>query len=121
MKIVLDGIIEGQKILADKSIKFNFVTQEIDSKHAGELYGLSGQYCKILISDSNITQDEESAVEETHMQGGKKKTRSGRLRSVMFVVWKNSDLKNKVEFETYYANEMERLINEYKEKIESES
>lgn len=34
--------------------------------------------------------------------------------------WKNSDLKNKVEFETYYANEMERLINEYKEKIESE-
>lgn len=118
MKIILDGIVESISSRADGSLKIVFGTQEIESKQAGELFELRGKYAKALLTDANITQDEEAAVEDTFIQGGKKKTKSGRLRAILFVVWKNSNLKNTIKFEDFYSTEMEMLIDKYKEKLE---
>lgn len=118
MKIVLDGILESVGTRADGTLKVVFGTQEIEPKQAGDLMGLTGKYSKLLLSDTNITQAEETAVDEAYIQGGKKKSKSGRLRSVMFVVWKNSGLKDQVTFENYYSAEMEKLIDVYKSKLE---
>lgn len=118
MKIVLDGLVESISSRADGSVKIVFGTQEMDPKQAGDLFQLRGKYSKLLMSDSNITHEEEIAVDETSIKDGKKKTKSARLRNIIYVVWNMSALKNKMPFEVYYNTEMERLIDEFKAKLE---
>lgn len=117
MKIVLAGLLENISTRADGSVKLTFGTQEIESKEAGELFQLRGKYSKILLSDTNVSTAEEEAVDQTYIQSGKK-SKSNRLRATMFVVWNKSNFKNIIPFEQYYNDEMEKLITDYKSKIE---
>lgn len=119
MKIVLAGLLENISSRADGSIKLTFGTQEIEPQQAGELFQLRGQYSKLLLSNTNIEPDEEAAMDEAYIKDGRKRTKAGRLRSTFFVIWnKSKEIKNTVSFETFYNDEMEKLIEAAKERIE---
>lgn len=119
MKIVLAGLLENISTRADGSVKLTFGTQEIEAKEAGELFQLRGQYSKILLSNTNIEPDEESAMDEAYIKDGRKKTKAGRLRSTFYVIWnKSKAIKNTISFETFYNDEMEKLIETAKARIE---
>lgn len=120
MKIILAAILENISTRSDGSIKIALATQEIAPNQAGELFQLRNQYCKILISNSNITAIEEKLVDEEKI-GNEKKTKSQaqRLRGVIFRV---HELKNmNIPFEDFYKYEMEMLIGKYKDELNEAS
>lgn len=117
MKIILEGVIEGLSTRNDGSVKVSFVTQELDPSTGGNLFQLRNKFCKALFSDSNITPIEEELVDNTELRGGKKaKSPSQRLRAVMYRIHEQQGIP--VEFEKWYASEMETLIEQYKNALE---
>ena len=116
-KIVLSGTLEGISTRHDKTFKIVFGAQEIDKSHVSELFEMVNNYCKILISDTNISAPEEILIDEVKIQDGRKlKTKSQRLRAVLFRYFEQ--VKPDVEFEKFYDEKMEALIEHFKSKLE---
>lgn len=113
MKIILDGIMEGLRTRADGSVSISFGTQELDSSKAGQLFQLRGGYCKVLFSNTNITNLEEEAVDAVPVVGTKKpKSPSQRLRAVLYRLHEQSS--STLDFEEYYRVQMEGIIETFK-------
>lgn len=118
MKIILESILETISTRVDGTLKLTLSTQEIDSSKAGELFQLRGKFCKVLLSDSNITKLEEELVDSTPLASGKKnKSASQRLRAVLFRL-NEANGGNEETFEQFYKSELERIIEHYKAKLE---
>jgi len=117
MKIVLAAVVEKISTKVDGTITIGISTQELDPTQAGQVFGLRGQFCKVLLSDSNITHLEEELIDQEVMASGKKnKTPSQRLRNALFVLFEQKG--TDIEFEQFYTNEMEKIISHYKSKLE---
>jgi hypothetical protein len=115
-KIVLGAVVEGISTRSDGSFKIVVGTQEIDRSQVADLFALTNRFCKVLITDRNISPIEEQLVENERIHGGKKaKTPAQRLRSVMFRIHEQQGLSQ--EFDQFYGNEMERLIDQYKQSL----
>jgi hypothetical protein len=116
MKLILPGTIEGISTRQDGTIKIVLGTQELDSALAGNLFQLRNKYVKCLLSDSNITDLEASLIDSEPIKNGKKvKSPSQRLRAVLFKV--HEDQRIPTPFDDWYNNEMERLIDHYKNSL----
>lgn len=117
-KIVATAILEGISTRQDKSFKVVLGTQEIDKSKVADLFSLVNQFCKILITDNNVVQDlDEQLVEGIKVQATKKtKSHSQRLRNVIWRLWEANGAKG--SFDEYYANQMERIIDNYREALE---
>jgi len=118
MKLILSGTIESLNSRnSDHSWVLKIATQELTSG-LNELNELmkSGGFCKILLSNGNITNVEAELVESTGIVKPKGKTPSARLRAVLYRVWENEG--GDVEFETWYASKMETLIQHFKDKLD---
>lgn len=116
MKIVFPGIIEKIATRVDKTVSISIGSQEITNDDAGRLFQMRGNYCKILLSDDNITTLEEEMISATPVTGTKKKTQSARLRAVFFRLHEQSGLQ--ISFDDFYNTEMERLIEHFKSKLQ---
>lgn len=116
MKIILDGCLEGLTTRTDNSVVLKFSTQELDSSKAGELFQLRNKYCKVLISDSNISTLEAELVDGAKLVGEKKKTPSQRLRAVLFRLHEQSGLQT--PFDDYYTSEIGRIVEHFKTKLQ---
>lgn len=117
MKIVLSAVLENLSTRNDGSIKLVFATQEMDSAMAGQVFQFRNKFCKVLISDSNITPLEEKLIDEENVQDGKKiKTQSQRLRAVLFRLHEQTS--PQIDFDTWYKEKMESIIEHYKTKLE---
>ena len=100
---------------ADKSLRLSIVTPELSVTERAEFMELQGELLQaIFIPEEHQT--EEMKV-EADLDG---KSPSERQRNVMFVYWKKmSDLgKIKDDFSLWYRNNLEYIIEKYKEKIE---
>ena len=117
MKLVLESIVDGISTLKDGSLKVVLSTQEVDSSTAASLFNFRNKFCKVLISDSNISSLEEELVDSTQLVAGKKpKSESSRLRAVLFRYHEQSN--SEAEFENFYKNEMNKIIEHYKSKLD---
>lgn len=116
MKLVIVGTVETLGTRADGTIKINFGTQEMDADSAGKLFHFRGKYCKMLLSDTEITELEANLIDAEKIEGTKKKTQSQRLRACLYRAWEQSGLS--IEFDDYYRTEMERFIETVKSKLE---
>ena len=109
----------------DKSVSMTFITQleqstddfmQIDKilNDSGVLYFKSG---------GNLTIEEVKSLEDTEIEV-EGKTKSQRLRNVLYVFWKQlidskelDDVKPNQTFNDFYSNEMEKIIEHYKNKL----
>jgi len=103
----------------DRSISMTFITQleqsSIDLMQIDELVNDSGViYFK---SSGNLTQEEITELEnvEVEVEG---KTKSQRLRNVLYIYHKQT--KSDKSFNDFYADEMERIIKHFRNKLDSE-
>lgn len=118
MKIILSGLLENISTRNDGTIKFTFGCNEMDASQAGQLFQLRGKFSKCLISDSNITEMETKLIDEQQIENTNKvKKPSQRLRATLYRVWEQS--KSEQDFDTYYNNQMEILINHFKAKLDA--
>lgn len=116
-KIVYTAILENISTRSDGTIKLTLGCNEMGSSDAGILFQLRNKYLKCLMSDNNISPVDENILVETQLQDGKKvKSKSQRLRAVLFRVWEQSGIP--IEFDDFYNTEMEKIIEHFKTKLE---
>lgn len=117
MKTIFTGILENISTRSDGSLKITVGSQEMDATDAGNLFVLRNKFLKILLSDNNISPMEETLIDEQKLKDGKKvKTKSQRLRAVLFRVWEHAD--SNLDFDTWYDEEMEKIISHFKTKLD---
>lgn len=118
MKIIIDCTIEAISSRVDGTINVKIGTQELDSTNAGNLFALRGKYCKVLISDSNISELEAELVDAQALVAGKKmKTPSQRLRAVLYRLREQENEGDVTDFDNWYGLEMNKIIDHYKSKL----
>ena len=101
----------------DKSVSFTFITSlEQTSEEFIEMDRLLGDTGIVYFkADGNLTQEEIDAIEEIDIEV-EGKTKSQRLRNVLYVYHKESAMENR--FSEFYADEMEKIIQHYKNKLD---
>ncbi len=106
--------------MASGGVRIVVDTAELtDNEELAKLFQLKkGQRGWFLFKSSEIAQDDLNLEELPTIvaEEGEKKTPSERLRGVLFVYWKNVK-GGKGDFNGFYRNVIEQLINMYKEKL----
>lgn len=112
MSLVLAGIIGNIRSRKDGSWVVSLELQEMpDSNQRAELTGYLNQYVKTLITSENVlSADVKKAVEELEIEE-EGKTQSQKLRNVIYKIW---EAKKDGNFDTFYKDFMQRIINKLK-------
>jgi hypothetical protein len=118
MKLVIPAILESFRSLKDKSISLNFSTQEPTAEQI-QAIGLNSQkYGYLVFSGTKLTDEQLNEIDKAKNDlYDSSKTPSKRLRSVLYV-WFEKDNKGFKTFEDFYLHQMERVINNVKEKLD---
>lgn len=99
----------------DGSIKVTVETQELNGSDMAELFSYRN-----LLGYITFTPNAESVVDvPKEIVEDNSKSPSQRLRSVLFISWKQSDKKFDT-FSQYYTVQMERIINQIKDRLDKE-
>lgn len=99
---------------ADRSGTLKFVTRELDNEEFVELREYRGLEGWLMFGlDKEEVESADVPSERPEIIG---KTPSQRLRSILFVHWKQGA--RKMSFEEYYRASMEKLINKLKEGLQ---
>lgn len=110
--------------MASGGVRIVVDTAELtDNEELAKLFKLKkGQRGWFLFKSSEIVQDDLNLEELPAIatEEGEKKTPSERLRGVLFVYWKNVK-GGKGDFNGFYRNVIEQLIDMYKEKLPPQS
>ena len=117
MAIVRSVILEGATRKKDKSVSLRFTTSlEQSSEEFMEIDKVLDSHGILYFSDrDNLTQQEIDEIEKVDIEI-EGKTKSQRLRNVLYVLWTQSD-KEKTKSE-FYAQKMEEIIEHFKSKLE---
>ncbi len=115
--IVLNATVENLSTRADRTVKIVIGTQE--NVKAAELFALQGQLVTVGISTNGLKPDEiellrTSKFEIDDIPDGK--SPSQRLRNTLFRNWEQAN-GGYSDFNLYYLNKMETIINHYKSKL----
>lgn len=115
-KISLPVIFNKMTPRADKSWKLEFETRELFGKDVQELADRLGSEGWIVHS-ANDDIELADIPEVTADAGLEGKTPSQRLRNSLYVLWEQRG-KPTGDFDTYYLNQMNRLIETIKSRLE---
>ena len=110
--------VDNVRTLKDGSFRITFETQEIPNpEEVAKLFELKKQGLGwVLFKAATITPEDIPAYDPATFDEIKSPSR--RLRAVMFVVWKEVKGSNG-DFESFYRAQVERIIEQYKEKLPS--
>ena len=100
----------------DKSVSLTFITSlEQSTEDFMEIDGLTNQHGIIYFkSEGHLTAEERRLIDKSEIEV-EGKTKSQRLRNVLFKVWEQGSDNT---FEVFYAEEMEKIISHYKTKLD---
>lgn len=120
---MIDGLllacqVENVATRRDGTLKLTLGCQELSQSKAGELLSMQNKVCATYISvKESVPQKVIDMVDDTSvdMPG---KTKSQRMRSVLFRVWE-LDKEGHKTFESYYSFKMERMISDLKAHLET--
>lgn len=110
--IVTPAIIEGIRSRKDKSLGVSFTTPELSSVDKAAFMDLQSHNVRMVIEPM----DEVSLETHTIDTDLNTKSQSVRMRSILFILWKQDD--EGKDFQTYYHDHTEKIINFLKEKIQ---
>ena len=118
--ILLNAQVDSLTTRKDRTIKLTFVTQELPPKDAGELFGMQNELVGLGIARNDLTQSEIDLLKESKYNLDdipSDKSPSQRMRNVLFRIWEQQD-GGYSDFNLYYLNRMERLIEQLKSKLD---
>jgi|TARA_Y100000310_G_scaffold167497_1_gene167261 hypothetical protein len=102
----------------DKSVSLTFITQtEQSSEEFMEIDNALGDSGVLYFKpNGQLTTEEVKELDnvEIEVEG---KTKSQRLRNVLYVLWGNG-VASDDDFNNFYSNEMEKIIQHYKDKLD---
>jgi len=116
--VIIPGQIEKVETRSDRTVKVVLATNELTPHRASEVFGLLQKFCYIAFKVDDFKSDETELLESLESDyEDKGKTQGQRIRSVLFVLWKQ-DNEGFKEFNDYYKNKTEKYINHLKGKID---
>lgn len=102
--------------MADKSIRLQVDTQELDPDTKSRVFSLHEKLGYFFFSEAEIKAKEVLEVELPEIVLDKdEKSPSERLRSVLFIYWQQQGIKE--PFDIYYRRAMDKFISQVKEKL----
>ncbi len=115
--LILPVIFKGHRYRSDKSCSINFIT-ELEIKP--EMLAVFGRYQDMhgfiaWKEDNKLTEEEIKLISEVDIKR-EGKSLSQRLRNVLYRV--HEQLGDSDSFDNFYAEEMEKIIQHYKNKLE---
>lgn len=110
--IKTQAIIGSLRSKADRSISVSFSTPELSTQEKALFFELQG-----IVVDLAIT-PREDATAETYVVDSdlKRKSQAQRIRSVLFLLWKQENPDQ--DFETFYKERTEKVIEWIKDKLD---
>lgn len=116
--IVSQVIITTFTSKVDGSLGFRGVTPELSSTEKVAFLDLQGKNCRALFEPLDYASDGKTEIKNPLGT----KSPSVRLRSVLFVLFKQLAAKGKVQgtFDEFYVLHLDRIIDGYKEQLEPE-
>lgn len=116
-RIVLAVALESYRPRKDKTFTITFSTSELTQQQVMELHGLHNRVGAMVFADKEVLDAEDLVVLDSTDLELQKKSYSQRLRNVLYVL--HTQLGgNDSNFKAFYEQQMERLINSIKEKLE---
>lgn len=113
--IKLPAIFDNYSERKDRSTLIKFETRELTDSELLEIRSLKGLEGKLIFDINDLDQDETTEVLDSIDEDLGNKSPSQRLRSVLFVYWKENKLDK--SFKDFYAQQMERIILTIKNKL----
>lgn len=116
--IVINAILESFRSLKDKTLKLSFETNEPTPEQLQQIAVNSQKYGYLVFSGNQLTPEQLDSIDKAKNDlYDSSKSPSKRLRSVLYV-WFEKDNKGFKTFEDFYLHQMERVINNVKEKLD---
>lgn len=112
-KVTLPAILTKAETRVDGSIKLTFDTRELGSD-AAVLFGMARKEGWLLFAAQELSEGDIPDEKPDSMTG--QKTEAQRLRSVLFVYWKQKGEQG--NFEDFYRTQMSRIVEQIKDKLE---
>ena len=114
--ITLPVIISSLATKVDGSIKIAMETRELNGEDSARMFDLRGTEAWVLISPSEIKDEDVKLPTERADPSIGTKTPSQRLRAVLYRLWEQSH--GVTDFESFYRIKMESIIDSLKGKLE---
>lgn len=112
----IEADLHGFQSLATGGIKFTFTTLEnVEPEQLTQFFRLKDKRGHLLFAVREFEFQDMINLPKVEVQPSKK-SKSKQLRDVLWVLWNQG--KKDVDFESFYSDMMDKLINHYKQKIE---
>jgi len=118
MKTIIESTVSKITTMADRSVRLQIDTQELNALSMAEVFAIYGKIGYFLFSENtgeieqiNVTNLPPVVLEKTD------KSPSVRLRAVMYVLWQQTQNTTAISSEEFYRLELEKLITHYKNKL----
>jgi hypothetical protein len=107
-----EALMTGFSSRVDKSLSFRGVTPELTAEEMVVMMNLQNVLCEVMIfpkdeKDVDVMQVQKEVIHKSPSQ---------RMRSVIFLLWKQTG--EEVPFEIYYNQTMEKIIDHLKSKLQ---
>jgi hypothetical protein len=109
--------VDSIKTLKNGGLKITLETQDIttfSAEELAEIFKLNDKYVWTAIKEAPIKPDELD-IKEPPLEFKNDKSPSQRLRNALWVYWNESKPTN--DFDSYYKQQMEKIINLVKDKL----
>lgn len=116
--LLVGAVLESYRSLKDKTIKLTFETQEPTPEQLMQVAKHNQSFGFLAFKEDAFKQSEKQELEG--LESGYEdtgKSKSQRLRNVLFVWWKQ-DNKGYKTFEEFYNYQMEQMIIHFKTKLQ---
>lgn len=112
--IKIEATLESIRTMKDRTLKLIFESQEIAAAQGSSILSMCNEFGWLIFASEPI---EEIEIPEDSPTGGRRdKTPSQRLRGVLYRYWEQHG--NTEDFELYYRETLERLIEHYRSKLD---
>jgi len=116
-KLLIPAILTRYAPRADKSWGISLNINEPSPEQKVIIDKMFQNPIYVLMKDAEIVKEEQSLIDSLEAKEHQIKTKSQRLRSVLFLYWKQLG-KMEMTDKEFYESEMERIINHYKNKLD---
>jgi hypothetical protein len=115
MTQAIPATISKLSTMADRGIRVQIDTQELTPEYGALLFSLKDSFGYFTFTERPIEADEVE-VPEYVPDFKNEKSPSQRLRAVLYLMWQNTD--KKISSEQFYREQMDKIIEHYKGKLD---
>ena len=108
--LIISAYLDSFRSLKDKTLKLVFETNEPTPEQLKDIAGILQSFGYLAFSKDNFKQEQINILENTKCEyEDKSKSKSNRLRSVLYIYWKQEN-KGYDVFDDFYNYHMEKFI-----------